>query len=305
MTMNAKALALKGLVGGLIVALMLAPPPTAQAQFLTTDVPHIAVQVGEFAKKAADWVKTLQNYQVVRDAYTVATTAKDISSRIRDISSEVKNLTSDALDLQNTIQNDLKKVASIRDLKLANVPQLLNTALDLTATKGGLTTLFPSVSRAARLQTALATRGTSDIQTVAGIFNQFQAGTSSRKTFQQVQTAGQETALAGLALENMQQKAQIQQAFDYQRIADEMTAQAAETQATLKNEGRYKMTEAERLNSLNNAQNSLMEANRLRGQANDLLAQASSKGPATQAAEAVYRDKMLSASMNALSNSFQ
>jgi hypothetical protein len=303
--MNAKALALRGVVGGLIVALMLAPPPTAQAQFLTTDVPHIAVQVAEFAKKAGDWVKTLQNYQVVRDAYTVATTAKDISTRIRDISSEVKNLTSDALDLQNQIQNDLKKVASIKDLKLANVPQLMNTALDLTATKGGLTTLFPSISRAGRLQTALATRGTADVQTVAGIMNTFQVGSSTRMTFQQVQTAGQETALAGLALEGMQQKSKIQQAFDKQRIADELTAQAAETQATLKNENRYKMTEAERLSSLTNVQNSLMEANRLRGEAEQLLAEAGQKGPATQAAEAVYRDRMLASSMDAVSRSFQ
>jgi hypothetical protein len=298
--------ATRGLAGVLLLGLLLAPPPTAQAQFLTTDVPHIGVQIAEFAKKAQDWLKTIQNYQVVRDAYSVATTAKDISGKIRDISSEVKSLTSDALNLQNQIQNDLKKVQSIKDLKLANVPQLLNTTLDLTATKGGLLTLFPSVSHAGRLQQALVNGGSADVKTVASIFNKFQVGTGQPKmNFMQQQAAGQETALATLAMEDMQQKAKIQQAFDYQRIADEMTQQAAETQATLKNEGRYKMTEAERMNALNNASTSLVEANRLRGQSQALLAEATAKGPASQAAEAVYRDKMLASSMDAMSHSFQ
>lgn len=301
-----KRIAIRGLAGVLLLGLLLAPPPTAQAQFLTTDVPHIAVQVAEFGKKAADWVKTVQNYQVVRDAYSVATTAKDISGKIRDISSEVKSLTSDALNLQNQIQSDLKKVQSIKDLKLANVPQLLNTTLDLTATKGGLLTLFPSVSRAGRLQQALVNGGTADVKTVSSIFNQFQIGTGqAKKNYMQQQSAGQETALATLAMEDMQQKAKIQQAFDYQRIADEMTQQAAEAQATLKNEGRYKMTEAERMNALNNASNSLMEANKLRAQSQVLLAEATTKGPASQAAEAVYRDKMLASSMDAMSHTFQ
>ncbi len=56
-----------------------------------------------------------------------------------------------------------------------------------------------------------------------------------------------------LSYEEVLKKKNVETAFNYQKITDELTAQSVELIATLKNPGRYSMTEAERLRAMGQA----------------------------------------------------
>ena len=72
-----------------------------------------------------------------------------------------------------------------------------------------------------------------------------------------------------------------------------MTAQSIELMATLKNPGRYSMTEAERLQAMGQANDNIIKAMQMRQEADRLIAEAAQPGQASKAVEAAYRDQLL------------
>lgn len=277
------------IVGALLA---LAPTYQARAQAIVNDPLHMGVQIGEFAKRLQQWSSTVQNYQVVKDA-------RGIASATKDITGEVKDLTSQGLDLQREIQADLRKVQSIQDLRLANPQQLFARALAMAGSSSG-TTYMPNFQKAQRLRIALENHHpVQDIETVYSVFSRLGDGGNGNERMSSTtyQSRREEAAVSGYAYEEMVQKKKIATAFDYYKIADEMTQQSIELNATLKNPGRYAMTEGERMAALNNSNDNMIKAMQLRQEGDRLMAESQQKGPARAAAETVYSDVLVQNSL--------
>ena len=128
------------------------------------------------------------------------------------------------------------------------------------------------------------------------VFSRFGAGATAgnnRMSSSQYQAKREEAAVSTFADEEMMQKKKIATAFGYYKIADEMTQQSIEMNATLKNPGRYAMTEGERMAALNSSNDNMIKAMQLRQEADRLLMEASQPGPSRQAAEAVYARRLV------------
>ncbi|MBC6700088.1 hypothetical protein [Hymenobacter sp. BT190] len=268
------------------LALILAPSTNAAAQAVVNDPLHIGVHIGDFAKRLAQWTETVKNYQVVRDARQIAGVTKDITGQVKDITDET-------LQLQRQVQADLRKVQSIQDLRLSNPQELFARALAMSG-RGQSNQFMPVFQRAERLRQALQMGNPQqDLNTVYDVFSRFGSGATAgnnRMSSQQYQQKREEAAVSTFAYEEMMQKKKIATAFGYYKIADEMTQQSIEMNATLKNPGRYAMTEGERMVALNTSNDNMIKAMQLRQEADRLLAEASQPGPSRQAAEMVYSD---------------
>jgi hypothetical protein len=267
------------------LALLLAPGET-RAQMVVNDPLHMGVQIGEFAKRLAQWTETVKNYQVIKDA-------KQIAGVTQDLTGEVKNITDETLQLQRQVQADLRKVQSIQDLRLSNPQELFARALAMSG-RGQSNQYMPVFQKAERLRQALQMGNPQqDLNTVYDVFSRFGSGATAgnnRMSSQQYQQKREEAAVSTFAYEEMMQKKKIATAFGYYKIADEMTQQSIEMNATLKNPGRYAMTEGERMVALNTSNDNMIKAMQLRQEADRLLAEASQPGPSRQAAEMVYSD---------------
>lgn len=268
------------------LALLLAAPGESRAQMVVNDPLHMGVQIGEFAKRLAQWTETVKNYQVIKDARQIAGVTKDITG-------EVKNITDETLQLQRQVQADLRKVQSIQDLRLSNPQELFARALAMSG-RGQSNQYMPVFQKAERLRQALQMGNPQqDLNTVYDVFSRFGSGATAgnnRMSSQQYQQKREEAAVSTFAYEEMMQKKKIATAFGYYKIADEMTQQSIEMNATLKNPGRYAMTEGERMVALNTSNDNMIKAMQLRQEADRLLAEASQPGPSRQAAEMVYSD---------------
>lgn len=277
----------------LAAALVLAPADKAAAQFVVNDPLHMGVHIGQFAKQLGEWAETVQNYQVVKDARQIAGVTKDITGQVKD-------LTSQGLDLQRQIQADLRKVQSIQDLRLSNPQELFTRALAMSG-RGPGNQYMPVFPKAARLRQAMQLNNPGqDLNTVYDVFSQFGPGATTgdtRLTPQQYQGKREEAAVSTFAFEELATKRKIDTAFGYYKIADEMTQQSIELNATLKNPGRYAMTEGERMAALNTTNDNLIKAMQLRIEADRLISEASRPGPSHQAAQSVYADLLLKQSL--------
>ncbi|MBC6700220.1 hypothetical protein [Hymenobacter sp. BT190] len=275
------------------VALLLAPAGQARAQMVVNDPVHMGVHIGDFAKRLAQWTETVKNYQVVKDARQIAGVTKDITS-------EVRSLTQEALDLQKQVQADLRKVQSIQDLRLSNPQELFARALAMSG-RSQTNQMMPVYAKAQRLRQALQlTNPAQDVNTMYDVFSRFGASSTDPNgnlTSDQYQAKREESTVSLFAAEEMMAKRKLAMAVNYYKIADEMTAQSVEMQATLKNPGRYAMTEGERMAALNSSNDNMIKAMQLREQGDRLFMEASQAGPAHQAAEAVYASTL---SRNAL-----
>jgi hypothetical protein len=268
------------------LALILAPSEQAAAQAVVNDPLHMGVHIGQFAKQLKEWTETVKNYQVIKDARQIAGVTKDITG-------EVKNITDETLQLQRQVQADLRKVQSIQDLRLSNPQELFARALAMSG-RGQSNQYMPVFQKAERLRQALQLNNPQqDLNTVYDVFSRFGSGATAgnnRMSSQQYQQKREEAAVSTFAYEEMMQKKKIATAFGYYKIADEMTQQSIEMNATLKNPGRYAMTEGERMVALNTSNDNMIKAMQLRQEADRLLAEASQPGPSRQAAEMVYSD---------------
>ncbi|GAB3879418.1 hypothetical protein GCM10028824_42850 [Hymenobacter segetis] len=268
------------------LALVLAPSADVAAQAVVNDPLHMGVHIGQFAKQLKEWTETVKNYQVIKDARQIAGVTKDITG-------EVKNITDETLQLQRQVQADLRKVQSIQDLRLSNPQELFARALAMSG-RGQSNQYMPVFQKAERLRQALQLNNPQqDLNTVYDVFSRFGSGATAgnnRMSSQQYQQKREEAAVSTFAYEEMMQKKKIATAFGYYKIADEMTQQSIEMNATLKNPGRYAMTEGERMVALNTSNDNMIKAMQLRQEADRLLAEASQPGPSRQAAEMVYSD---------------
>lgn len=268
------------------LALVLAPSQQAAAQAVVNDPLHMGVHIGDFAKRLAQWTETVKNYQVIKDAKQIAGVTKDITGQVKDITDET-------LQLQRQVQADLRKVQSIKDLRLSNPQELFARALAMSG-RGQSNQYMPVFQKAERLRQALQLNNPQqDLNTVYDVFSRFGSGATAgnnRMSSQQYQLKREEAAVSTFAYEEMMQKKKIATAFGYYKIADEMTQQSIELNATLKNPGRYAMTEGERMVALNTSNDNMIKAMQLRQEADRLLAEAAQPGPSRQAAEMVYSD---------------
>ena len=268
-------------------------PTTALAQVVVNDPLHMGAHIGQFARQLSEWSETVNNYSVVKDARKIAGVTKDITGEVRD-------LTQKGLDFQQEVQADLRKVQSIRDLRLSNPQELFARALSMSG-QGRSNEFMPLFQKADRLRQALQLNNAQqDVNTVYDVFSHFGSAATAngnRMSSQQYQSKREEAAVSTFAAEEMMQKKKIAAAFDYYKIADEMTKQSLELNATLTNEGRYSMTEGERMNAINTSNDNMIKAMQLRQEADRLLIEASQPGPSRQAAESVYSDIMVQNSL--------
>ncbi|UYZ61265.1 hypothetical protein [Hymenobacter latericus] len=268
------------------LALILAPTTDAAAQAVVNDPLHMGVHIGEFAKHLKQWTETVKNYQVIKDAKQIAGVTKDITGQVKDITDET-------LQLQRQVQADLRKVQSIQDLRLSNPQELFARALAMSG-RGQSNQYMPVFQKAERLRQALQLNNPQqDLNTVYDVFSRFGSGATAgnnRMSSREYQLKREEAAVSTFAYEEMMQKKKIATAFGYYKIADEMTQQSIEMNATLKNPGRYAMTEGERMVALNTSNDNMIKAMQLRQEADRLLAEAAQPGPSRQAAEMVYSD---------------
>ncbi|SMB79257.1 hypothetical protein SAMN00120144_3096 [Hymenobacter roseosalivarius DSM 11622] len=265
----------------------------ASAQAVVNDPLHMGIHIGDFAKRLAQWTETVKNYQVVKDARQIAGVTQDITGQVKDI-------TDQTLQLQRQVQADLRKVQSIQDLRLSNPQELFARALAMSG-RGQSNQYMPVFQKAERLRQALQMGNPQqDLNTVYDVFSRFGAGATAgnnRMSSSQYQAKREEAAVSTFAYEEMMQKKKIATAFGYYKIADEMTQQSIEMNATLKNPGRYAMTEGERMAALNSSNDNLIKAMQLRQEADRLLAEAAQPGPSRQAAELVYADVLVQQSL--------
>jgi hypothetical protein len=283
----------KLLLPALVAVALVLPAPKASAQMVVNDPLHMGVQIGEFAKRLTQWGETVKNYQVITDA-------KQIASVTQDITGEVRNLTQEGLALQQQVQADLRKVQSIQDLRISNPQELFVRALAMSG-RGQSNQYMPVYPKAERLRQALQlTNPQQDLNTVYDVFSRFGSSTSggtNRMTSAQYQAKREESAVSSFAYQEMANKRKIDTAFGYYKIADEMTQQSIEMNATLKNPGRYSMTEGERMVALNTSNDNMIKAMQLRLEADRLLSETSQSTPSQRAAEAVYSDVLVQQSL--------
>jgi hypothetical protein len=279
------------------VCLVTAPRPAA-AQFATMDVPHIGVQLTEFAKKAQDWMETLKNYEVVRDAYAAAQTANDISTNIKAINDQVRSLTSDGLNLQRQIQADLRNVQNIRSLRISNLGDIKTIASNISGFTLG--NYMPSLGQTQRFTNAMASAQDADAGVVKDIFNTVSTESGTTRNVRQSDEQKSEAAVTMLAVENNNQQQKIATAFRYKKTADELTAQAIELQDGVNTNSKFTMTDGERLLVQAQAANTLVRAQEFREKAETLLAEAARKGPAQKATETVMHDQNFVAGMQGM-----
>lgn len=287
---------LRVVAGVLVITTSLTTP--SYAQFATMDVPHIGVQLAEFAKKANDWVDTLKNYQVVKDAYNVATTANTIATGISKVTDQIHDLTTQGLALQNKIQADLKRVQNISNLRVSNMTDLKNLALNVSSFN--FSTSLPSVGQTQQFTQALASGTDADAVVVKEALTSVSTKAGTTRTAREMRQQQTTAVMSQLAVENKAQQDKITQAFQYKKLSDEMTTSALELQQMTNTDGAMTMTDGERVAAQGRAADMLLKAQELRERAAALIASAAQKGPAQLAAEQVLRDQTQVAAMNAM-----
>jgi hypothetical protein len=283
----------KLILPALVAFALILPVGKAAAQMVVNDPLHMGVQIGEFAKRLTQWGETVKNYQVVIDA-------KEIAGVTRDITNDVKNISQQGLALQQQVQADLRKVQSITDLRISNPQELFVRALAMSG-RSQSNAFMPVYQKAQRLRNALQQANPQqDVNTVYDVFSRFGSSSSAganRMTSAEYQAKREESTVSAFAYQEMVNKRKIDTAFGYYKIADEMTQQSIEMNATLKNPGRYSMTEGERMVALNTSNDNMIKAMQLRLEADRLLSETSQSTPSQRAAEAVYSDVLVQQSL--------
>lgn len=284
-----------------LVALILIVSSTAmpaRAQFATMDIPHIGVQLAEFANKAREWVKQLQNFAVVRDVYSAAQTANNIADNIKNVTNQVRDLTNDGLALQRSIQDGLKQVQNIRNLRVSNMTDLKNLALNVSNLN--FASALPVLGQTQRFTQALAAGTDADAEIVKEALTVVSTKSGVRRTARDMREQQTTAVMSQLALENKAQQDKISQAFQYKKLADELTTSAVELQTSTNTANAMVMTDGERVAAQGRAADMLLKAQDLREKASALISSAAQKGPTQLAAEKAMMDQMQVAGLTAM-----
>lgn len=270
----------------------------AHAQFATMDIPHIGVQLAEFATKARQWVEHVKSFSVVREAYAAAQTANTIATNIKGVTDQVRDLTNQGLALQQRIQADLKLVANIRNLRVSNMTDLKNLALNLSNLN--FASALPSLGQSMRFTQALADGTDASAEVVKESLTVVSTKAGTRRTATEMRQQQTTAVMSQLALENKAQQDKITQAFQYKKLADELTASAVELQTSTNTANQMSMTDGERVTAQRGVADMLFRATEYREKASTLIASAAQKGPTQLAAEKVLMDEMQVAGLTAM-----
>jgi hypothetical protein len=295
---------------GLTAALLVgSPPPAARAQFVVNDPLHMGVHISNFATQLKEWYDTVQNFSVIKDARNIAGVANTIHTQVKDLTGNIKDLTSAGLNLQMQIQNDLKKVRGLANLKLSNPVQLYSQVAGLmnggSVTFGSFAALNALNTYAGNLQTSLENGKSTDINLVYKIFSDGQDSQSAQPTdYNQYEAEKASNFVAQYAYEEVADKKKIEMAFNYQKLADEMTQQSTEALAALNNDNRFSMTEGERMANISAQNANLMSAIKLRQEASRLLAEVAQGSPHKRAVASAFQEDLQTQAMIRLENKY-
>jgi len=288
---------------GLTAALLVgAPPQSAHAQFIVNDPLHMGVHISNFATQLKEWYDTVQNFSVIEDARNIAGVANGIHTQVKD-------LTSAGLDLQRQIQSDLKKVQGLANLKLSNPTELYSQVAGLlqggSVTFGSFAALNALNTYASSLQSSLKNGNASDINLVYKIFSNGQDSQSATPSdYNQYEAEKASNFVAQYAFEEVADKKKIETAFNYQKLADEMTQQSTEALAALNNDNRFSMTEGERMSNISAQNANLMSAIKLRQEADRLLAEVAEGSPHKKVVAAAFQEDLQTQAMIRLENTY-
>ena len=302
----APRLTVLGLTAALLVG---APPQSARAQFIVNDPLHMGVHIANFATQLKEWYDTVQSFGVIQDARNIAGVANTIHTQVKDLTGNIKDLTSAGLDLQKQIQTDLKKVQGLANLKLSNPVELYSQVAGLlqggSVTFGSFAALNALNTYAGNLQSSIQNGGSGDINLVYKVFSNGQDSQSAQPTdYNQYEAEKASNFVAQYAYEEVADKKKIETAFNYQRLADEMTQQSTEALAALNNDDRFSMTEGERMANISAQNANLMSAIKLRQEANRLLAEVAEGSPHKKVVTAVYQEDLQTQAMIRFENNF-
>ena len=294
---------------GLTATLLGTLAPPAQAQFVVNDPLHMGVHISNFATQLKEWYDTVQNYGVIEDARNLSNVANGIHTQVKDLTTNIKDLTSAGLNLQNQIQNDLKKVRGLANLRLSNPVELYAQVAGLlqggSVSFGSFAALSALNTYAANLQTSLHSGTPADINLVYKIFSNGQDSQSATPSdYNQYQAEKASNFVAQYAYEEVADKKKIETAFTYQKLADEMTQQSTEALAALNNDDRFSMTEGERMANISAQNGTLMAAIKLRAEANQLLAEVAEGSPHKKVVAAAYQEDLQTQAMIRLENAY-
>lgn len=306
---HASKLARLGLGAGLVATLLVTTAPPARAQFVVNDPLHMGVHLANFATQLKEWSDTFQNYGVVQDARNIAGVANQIHTQVKDLTTTIRDATTAGLNLQQQIQADLAKVQGLANLQLSNPVELFNQVSNLlnggSVTFGSFAALNQLNTYASNLQSSLKLGGPSDINLVYKIFSNGQdSQTATPSDYNQYQDERTSNFVAQYAYEEVADKKKIETAFNYQKLADEMTTQSTEALAALNNDNRFKMTEGERMANISAQNANLMAAIKLRQEADRLLAEVAEGSPHKKVVTAAYQEDLQTQALVRLESNF-
>jgi hypothetical protein len=295
---------------GLTAAFLFGTPPRqAQAQFVVNDPLHMGVHISNFATQLKEWYDTVQNFSVIEDARNIAGVANTIHTQVKDLTGNIKDLTSAGLNLQQQIQSDLKKVQGLANLKLSNPVELYSQVAGLlqggSVTFGSFAALHTLNTYAGDLQGSLKNGSATDINLVYKVFSNGQDSQSATPSdYNQYEAEKASNFVAQYAYEEVADKRKIETAFNYQKLADEMTQQSTEALAALNNDNRFSMTEGERMANISAQNANLMTAIKLRSEADRLLAEVAEGSPHKQVVASAYQEDLQTQAMIRLERAY-
>lgn len=274
-------------LGVAVLLVSLAAQPARAQGMPTIDLGHIGVQLAEFFKKATEWGQTIKNYAVVKDAFKAAEMANEISTGINKVTNQVRDLTNQGLALQQQIQADLKMVANVRNLRVSNMSDLKNLALNVSSFN--FSTGLASLGQTASFTRALASAKDADAVTVKEGLSMISTKDGVSRTAADMRQQKENAVMAQLAMENKSQLDKVTQAFQFRKLADELTASAVQLQTATNVEGGMSMTDGERLTQNASANAMLLKATEMREKAGTLMDAALVRGQAQLAADDAVR----------------
>lgn len=211
---------------------------------------------------------------VAHIAFTIANGVKlddQLDNQIRQIE-EAKRIfekVDDIKELQYEVQEALKMVESVKDLKWSNIAEEIFTALDLSIEPHYYIGAFPLADRLSNAynQPNIAI-GAMDIFNMLSGFN---SDEPFFQTYMAFQNSAKENATSQYAFSEMADKKKIQTALSFNLMAEQMLEKADEMRQVLLINERFSMTEAERLTSLKLCNDYILESFELKLQSDELI----------------------------------
>ncbi|QKG59062.1 hypothetical protein GKZ68_20485 (plasmid) [Hymenobacter sp. BRD128] len=158
---------------------------------------------------------------------------------------------------------------------------------------------------AGNLQTSLKNGKSTDINLVYKVFSNGQDSQSAQPTdYNQYEAEKASNFVAQYAYEEVADKKKIETAFNYQKLANEMTQQSTEALAALNNDNRFSMTEGERMANISAQNANLMTAIKLRSEADRLLAEVAEGSPHKKVVASAYQEDLQTQAMIRLEKNF-